>query len=1525
MKSTRSIAVILVLMLLFCLLPQGAVEVKAAATVIHQPEDTSETVLLNYNVQNGFVDNQKGYSSLQTGTAMAQDGILDKNNGLAVTWMVQAPEAGLYTFDPLYYIGHFGSLKGDVYNMVWCVNDTRYYLGADITSDEIGTHKVDHGMDVVELPLDKGVNIVRMLPVAGPNYVYQQIDRGDGKEVASYINIYEVGIDSRLTVRKSAPLELDIVSENTNNFVDQKNGYYQSGETQVKAAAEAGINYDTLTQANLKDIPYISYTLNAPADGWYDMTLLMSSCSLTYGNDGYVIVRVNGTNYKRWFHGNGGFSDQNVSVPLKAGDNTVTITCAMGIKGGDGTKDFEKTDSGYVWATRFKGLTVYGGVTQAEAMIDPATVADAPLSIAVLEAETYGAGFNGYTLSDSKLVSGNTSDLTGLPSLRSLWDGAAFKKDSAPYVSFTVDVPTAGTYTLRADYTLTAADGRDALDYYMSASVNDKFYDKARFEPAKACSRTDGYSELVLELETGVNVIRLLPLLDGNPAAGVDIDKITLIGEGMAVGIAHDVTVLKAAGAKYHNGFTVSGDQLTGSTGLVTTYSALNSMNIGQTGYFAYTLDVPRDGYYDIHANVGSSGTGTGSFVLLLNGKKTEIPVALGRSVQDNTVNLSRYLTAGRYTFVLTGVLGQDSTMGALTVSGGITLAETQIDPLTFGVAPAVKEGGLVPGSVYSEQDFKLTNVPAGITLQEFESNFLERDQASFLNADGQALTANDPITAGCGVLYPNGTYYRVEALSQSGTHSVGASYMLKMCNPVGRQVEYKSAMLMESSASNFTIAGELSGDVTMAVEVDNQYTNRDLHSIFIEVDGVTSYINLKEGLQTVTLASGLSAGNHTIKVSKGSEAYRDDMYIYSITYTGTLQEAQAAARRIEFLGDSITAGSGVFFQHCGYGPTHSYFSYANMTADALGADYYSVANGGWRFTSTYNNSTSIATIYPYVSMNEDLGVYDNSAWKPDVIVINLGTNDAISARSDANNYTEATFEENIFSMLNLVREKNPDAEIIWVYGMMLSEKKEWIQSAVEKYALKDSKVHYVYCQPNTDGQGSHPDFEGSTANAEILVGAICEIMAWEVPTGTHATGDCGGAASCQFCYHNALTLPTHVYTDACDTQCNLTYVSESNGNTLECKHTRTAPHYSTDCTATTCGTCGKTKPAQATHSFANACDPDCDYPDCEYTRTVGPHSFVGDNCSACGATREAPAFAGASVTITDNLSLNFKVDAQKLADNGYTDPYVKFVFEGKSYVVKEAVADDGLLVFSFPEIAPHRVGSKVQATLCVKAGDETLSVTAEPYSVADYCYNMLGRCTDEKYGQLRTLLVDMLQYGAAAQLYMDPYASDLVTDRLTEAQKAEGTQTDRAPQSVMNSSYEVVDSPAATWKSATLLLKDAVKVRLKFAAKDIQGMTVVVKVGEQSFTIAQEELIPADIVGTYYVFIDQLDASQLSEDLLITVYRGGEKVSHTLRYSVESYAYNKRNDPDASLCELLKALIRYGDAARNYVDREVR
>lgn len=1156
----KLLSVLLVLTMVVSLLPAGAVEVAAANPTTRYDAGDTDYAILNLYVDKGTsAGDATVYGTVnQGGDQLDQDGFVKKQNTPYVAWIVEAPSAGWYTMDPVLSIGNFGATPYGVYNAVISVNDERYFTGPDIRSEATGSVAVSTGMSRMDVYLDKGVNVLRLLPLSGPYHYYNRVSI-DGTMKNVWVNVNYMGIDSRLTVRKADTLTVD-ARVNTESYFFNKfamNTSYDcvsaSGTTKAK---ELGLGVDNLTQENLEHMPYISYTLNAPVDGFYDMDVEFSSGGAQHGADGYLIVRVNGTNYRRWIAGTS-YAKTNISVPLKKGDNTVVITCGLGMKGGTSDQAYEKYHNGLSNISWFRNLTVSGGVTLSATQIDPLTVADAPKPAVTLEAETYSQG-EGFAAADGMMKRSNLDTFTDVPSTQDYRAGEWLDKAAVPALTFMVDAPKAGMYTVRPVYTLDGYSG-DVLTYAVTGIANGTSVDKARFEPLVPQSRTQGYSELVLELNAGINVIRILPVTESNGLSSFALDSIRISGEAAVTGVSPQVLALKAVDAEYTNLLTPVGDEMSAPAGSVKTYGDVNGSNLDKISWFAYTVNVPKSGFYDLWTQVGDGSEATGSLVMIVDGDKYEIPVVCGRNAANNPVDLSLYLTAGKHTLLVSGILGQDSSLGALFVTGGITKAATQADPMTMNIQPAVREGGLVPGSVYTNSDCLLSGIPMDTTGAQFKSNFLDSETAQFLAADGSALKDSDIITVGCAVLYPNGTYYKVTGVrTDQSARSIGADQIMALCNPVGRIIKHNNAMRMEMSSSSFVLTGTLQGDVTMTLDCDSYMS--ELHSFYVEVDGKLSYFEVDPGRTTLTLAKDLSLGEHTLKIHKGTDNKKEVFYIHSVSYTGTLKKAAASPYRIEFLGDSITAGSGVFFGDCGYGSTQSWFVYANMVSDAFGADHYSVANGGWRFTSTYNPSTSIATIYDDVSMHDsELGAYD-FGWEPQLIVINLGTNDSIAYRKDKVNYTQDSFAENIKIMLDLVREKNPDAEIIWIYGSMLTENEAWIKAPVEEYAKTDSKVHYVSVRGNTKGRGDHPDFDGHTDVYVTLTQAISDIMGWSVLPGSHGDGECD-SPTCEFCIRNELTLPLHSYTDACDTSCNNT----------DCEHTRTAPHEYVDGVCSLC------------------------------------------------------------------------------------------------------------------------------------------------------------------------------------------------------------------------------------------------------------------------------------------------------------------------------------------------------------------
>ena len=104
------------------------------------------------------------------------------------------------------------------------------------------------------------------------------------------------------------------------------------------------------------------------------------------------------------------------------------------------------------------------------------------------------------------------------------------------------------------------------------------------------------------------------------------------------------------------------------------------------------------------------------------------------------------------------------------------------------------------------------------------------------------------------------------------------------------------------------------------------------------------------------------------------------------------------------------------------------------------------------------------------------------------------------------------------------------------------------------------------------------------------------------------------------------------------------------------------------------------------------------------------------------------------------------------------------------------------------------------------------------------------------------------------------------------------------------------------------------------FTADNTDGVTVRIENG--SGTLLQE-ITASEFIssGGYYIAAyNGLTAGQMSETVYATAYRGGEAISNTVAYSVESYAYAKQNDANANLAALVKAMMKYGNAAYAYV-----
>ena len=127
---------------------------------------------------------------------------------------------------------------------------------------------------------------------------------------------------------------------------------------------------------------------------------------------------------------------------------------------------------------------------------------------------------------------------------------------------------------------------------------------------------------------------------------------------------------------------------------------------------------------------------------------------------------------------------------------------------------------------------------------------------------------------------------------------------------------------------------------------------------------------------------------------------------------------------------------------------------------------------------------------------------WDFNNYKPDIVVINLGTNDMNYATNDA---TRAEFEEGYIEFLKLVRSHNPDAYIFCTYGVMGNSLLKNIKNVCEQYSAQtgDERVRFFTLSmqdENTNGIAAdwHPSEKTHEICAEKAVRSIKETLGME-------------------------------------------------------------------------------------------------------------------------------------------------------------------------------------------------------------------------------------------------------------------------------------------------------------------------------------------------------------------------------------------------------------------------------------------
>ena len=299
---------------------------------------------------------------------------------------------------------------------------------------------------------------------------------------------------------------------------------------------------------------------------------------------------------------------------------------------------------------------------------------------------------------------------------------------------------------------------------------------------------------------------------------------------------------------------------------------------------------------------------------------------------------------------------------------------------------------------------------------------------------------------------------------------------------------------------------------------------------IAVEVDGAPLIrMPLNRGINEVCVLRGVPDGRaRHVRLVKECQPMADDprhrLWVRELRWEGgEFLPLPDAAYRLEFVGDSLTSGEGVVgaVQEDAWIPAvfSASGAWASRTAAALNAQARIISQSGWGIRSGWDNDPRHALPEWYEQVcgpaqgeaDREMGAQeenDFASWRPHAVIVNLGTNDAGAMLRSAWEGPGGPFrqerspeglravEDAAGAFLRKLRRYNPEAKLVWAYGMAEDSLRPQLERAVARCREEtgDREAYYLplpVVRPETMGSRQHPGplchMEAAQATAAFL------------------------------------------------------------------------------------------------------------------------------------------------------------------------------------------------------------------------------------------------------------------------------------------------------------------------------------------------------------------------------------------------------------------------------------------------------
>lgn len=279
--------------------------------------------------------------------------------------------------------------------------------------------------------------------------------------------------------------------------------------------------------------------------------------------------------------------------------------------------------------------------------------------------------------------------------------------------------------------------------------------------------------------------------------------------------------------------------------------------------------------------------------------------------------------------------------------------------------------------------------------------------------------------------------------------------------------------------------------DVVVVVETGSGHLR-------VLVDGAERAVLVKPGKARLHI-EGLAAGEHVVRLEKMTESQSGGgRFLGFFTRTGQSLPVAPKVRQIEFVGDSHTVGYGNISatRECDeqrvHDTTDTTQAFGPLVARRFGAEFRVIAYSGYGVVRNYNGSKpgeNLPFLYGRAIPGEAAPAAADPAWRPQVIVINLGTNDFSTPIQPGEAWADAAalradYRAKYVAFARRLQRDQPQAKLVLMAPESFAGEVEAVGSQIGARVIRVPVLERTGCN-------WHPSLQDHRAMADLVEGAV--------------------------------------------------------------------------------------------------------------------------------------------------------------------------------------------------------------------------------------------------------------------------------------------------------------------------------------------------------------------------------------------------------------------------------------------------